>query len=177
MLPSWDISLSLGLIWQIHFYYCYATLFISEYLTAQTGWWVFLRYLVFVPVEWDAKSPLCPADTAVRHFVTTLFHVPLTSLRVGRGDAALKFPASFSLSQCCDSYVKSVDLGSRSRATGCENDLKLSLCRHIVALHTSIQQCSQAQGDYFYASFQHWILSATERTAWRKFLVYHMLRW
>lgn len=67
---------------------------------------------MFVPVEGDAKSPLCDADAAIRHVVTTLFHVPLTSLRVGRGDAVLKLPVSFNLSQCCDGYMKSVDLGS-----------------------------------------------------------------
>ena len=152
------------------------TLFISEYLTAMTGWWVFLRYLVFVSVKWDVKPPLCHADTTVRRAVTTLFHVPLASPRADRGDAALKFPVSFGLSQCCDSDVRSMDLGRWGRAVGHENDLKLSLHRRTVALHTSIQQCSQARGDYFHASFQHWILSATERTAWRKVLVYHVHR-
>lgn len=110
---------------------------------------------MFVPGERDAKSHLCHADAAVCHIVTTLFHVLLTSLRAGRGGTTLKFPVSSSLSQCCDSHVKSTDLGSGSRATGHENDLKLSLCRSIAALCNSTQQCSQAQGDFFYASFQH----------------------
>lgn len=98
------------------------------------------------------QNLLCVNGTAICRVVTGLFHVLLTSLREGGGDTALTSPMSIGLS-CAVTVTSSVGLGSPSRASGHKNDLKLSLCSPTVALHTSIQQCSQAWGNYFYAFF------------------------